>query len=84
MALAPRLRFSLELLTAILAIVFLLASIISPDWIERTTGFAPDDDSGGFEWGLSLGAAAVFVIATWLAQREWRAFRQVGPSGGST
>ena len=75
---APKIRFTLELLTAVLAIVFLVASLISPDWIERTTGFAPDDDSGGFEWGLSLGAVAVFVVASWLARREWRAFRQIG------
>jgi hypothetical protein len=77
---APKIRFTLELLTAIVAIVFLVASLISPDWIERTTGFAPDDDSGGFEWGLSLAAVAVFVVASWLARREWRAFRQIGSS----
>ena len=79
---APRIRFTLELLTAIVAIVFLAASLISPDWIERTTGFAPDDDSGGFEWGLSLAAVAVFVVASWLARREWRAFHQIGSSAG--
>jgi hypothetical protein len=79
---APRIRFTLELLAAIAAIVFLVASLISPDWIERTTGFAPDDDSGGFEWGLSLGAVAVFVVASWLARREWRAFHQIEPSAG--
>ena len=79
---APKIRFTLELLTAVVAIVFLVASLISPDWIERTTGFAPDDDSGGFEWGLSLAAVAVFVVASWLARREWRAFRQIGSSAG--
>ena len=79
---APKIRFTLELLAAIVAIVFLVASLISPDWIERTTGFAPDDDSGGFEWGLSLAAVAVFVVASWLARREWRAFRQIGSSAG--
>jgi hypothetical protein len=79
---APKIRFTLELLTAVVAIVFLPASLISPDWIERTTGFAPDNDSGGFEWGLSLGAVAVFVVASWLARREWRALRQIGSSAG--
>jgi hypothetical protein len=79
---APKIRFTLELLTAIVAIVFLVASLISPDWIERTTGFSPDNDSGGFEWGLSLGAVAVFVVASWLARREWRALRQIGSSAG--
>jgi hypothetical protein len=83
MAWAPRLRFTLELLTAAVAIVFLVASLISPDWIERITDFAPDNDSGGFEWGLSLGAVAVFVVASWLARREWRAFRPIGSSAGS-
>jgi hypothetical protein len=77
---APKIRFTLELITGIFAIVFLVASLISPDWIERTTGFAPDNDSGGFEWGLSLGAVAVFVVASWLARREWRDLRQVGSS----
>jgi hypothetical protein len=78
----PKILFTLELLIAIVAIVFLVASLISPDWIERTTGLAPDNDSGGFEWGLSLGAVAVFVVASWLARREWRAFRQIGSSAG--
>lgn len=68
---APKNPFTLKLLAAIVAMVFLAASSLIPDWIERTTGFEPDNDSGRFEWGLSLAAVAVFVFASWLARREW-------------
>ena len=72
MARGSRIRLSIELLTALLAIAFLAASLDSPDWIEKTLGFAPDDGDGGAEWGLSFAATAIFVVASWLARREWR------------
>ena len=72
---APKNPFTWKLLAAIVAIVFLAASLIIPDWIERTTGVEPDNDSGRFEWGLSLAAVAVFVVASWFARREWQRFR---------
>jgi len=72
MARGSRIRLSLELLTAVLAVAFLAASLVSPDWIENTLGFAPDGGDGGAEWGLSFAATAVFVVASWLARREWR------------
>jgi hypothetical protein len=75
MSWSPKNRFTLKLFAAIVAMVFLAASLISPDWIERTTGFEPDNDSGRLEWGLSLAAVAVFVVASWLARRQWRALR---------
>ena len=67
-----KIRLSVEVLAAIAAILFLLASLISPDWIERISGFAPDNDDGGAEWGASAFAVAVFLASTWLARREWR------------
>jgi hypothetical protein len=67
-----KIRFSVEILAAIAAIAFLLASAISPDWIERVFGFAPDNDDGSVEWGASIIAVAVFLVSIWLARREWR------------
>ena len=68
-----KIRFWPELFVAIVAITFLTASLISPDWIERTIGFAPDNGDGSVEWGASFAAAAVFLVAAWLARRDWRA-----------
>jgi hypothetical protein len=67
-----KIRFSVEVFTALAAIAFLLASLISPDWIERVFGFAPDNDDGSAEWDASVIAVAVFLVSTWLARREWR------------
>jgi hypothetical protein len=67
-----KIRFSFEILAAIVAIAFLLASLISPDWMERAFGFAPDNDDGSVEWGASAIAVAVFFVSAWLARREWR------------
>jgi hypothetical protein len=72
MARNSKFRLSIELLTAVLAIALLAASLMSPDWIEKTLGLAPDSGDGGAEWGLSFAATAVFVVASWLARREWR------------
>ena len=72
MARGSRTRLLVELLTAVLAVAFLAASLVSPDWIENTLGFAPDGGDGGAEWGLSFAATAVFVVSSWVARREWR------------
>jgi hypothetical protein len=56
----PELPVSIGLLVAAVAIGLLVALIISPDWIERITGGAPDRGNSGFEWSLAL--AAIFVF----------------------
>jgi hypothetical protein len=71
-----KIRFLVEVVAAIAAIVFLVASLISPDWIERVFGFAPDNEDGSVEWGASAIAVAVFLVSTWLARREWRGLAQ--------
>jgi hypothetical protein len=78
MAPGSKLRLAIELFVAFAAILFLTASLIWPDWIERTSGFAPDNGDGGVEWGVSFAAVAVFVVASWLARREWRALPKAG------
>jgi hypothetical protein len=75
MAPGSRLRLSIELFFALAAIIFLVASLFSPDWIEKTLGVAPDNGDGGIEWGAAFAAAAVFLAMSWLAQRDWRAFK---------
>jgi hypothetical protein len=69
---APKNPSAWKLVGAFAAIVFLGASLCIPDWIERTTGFDLDNDSGRFEWGLSLAAVAVFVVASWFAAMKGR------------
>jgi hypothetical protein len=73
-----KLRLAIELLVALAAILFLTASLIWPDWIEKASGFAPDNGDGDAEWGVSFAAVAVFLLASWLARREWRALPKAG------
>jgi hypothetical protein len=73
MAPGSKLRLAIEFSIAAAAIIFLAASLVSPDWIEKTLGVAPDNGDGGIEWGAAFVAAAVFLAMSWLARRDWRA-----------
>jgi hypothetical protein len=78
-----RLRSSIELLAALVAIGVLAALVISPDWIERTIGLAPDGGDFGFEWDLALGAIVMFVVASWLGRRALQASGRTWPKAAS-
>jgi hypothetical protein len=73
-----RLRVSSEIVVGLAAIVFLAASIICPDWIEKMLGVSPDNGDGSIEWGVAFAAAAVSLVMSWLARRDWRAFMAAG------
>lgn len=48
-----------NVLGAISALAF-IATLTTPDWIERIFAFAPDGGDGSTEWGLAI----VLAIAT--------------------
>jgi hypothetical protein len=70
-----KLRLSIEIVVAVAAALFLIASLISPDWIEKAFDAAPDNGDGSVEWGLSLAAAALSLLMSWLARRDLRTYR---------
>ena len=74
MAPGSKLRLSIEIILAFAAVIFLAASLVSPDWIEKTLDLAPDNGDGSVEWGVAFAAAAVFLVMSWLARRDWRTF----------
>ena len=44
---------------------------IWPDWIERSTGLAPDGGQGSTEWGWALALVLAAVSSSSLALRAW-------------
>ena len=75
-----RFRFRVEVTAAFIAVAFLTASLISPDWIEKIFGFAPDGGDGATEWSTSFGAVVVFLAATFSARKDWRELRSAEAS----
>ena len=67
-----RRRFWMEIALLLASMLFLVATVAIPDWIEAVSGLDPDGGNGMVERGivavLVLGAAALSVIA----RREWR------------
>ena len=69
-------RFWLQLGFSAAALVLMIVTLISREWVEFLTGWDPDRGSGVFEWLVvaTLGLVAIgFGIA---ARAEWRRSRQ--------
>jgi len=81
---SSKFRLTVEVTTALLATALLTASLISPDWVEKAFGLVPDGGDGAAEWATSFGAAAVFLVATLLARKDWRELRHAEVSGTSS
>jgi hypothetical protein len=81
MAPTARLRLSKEVVIALAALIFLAAALVSPDWIERTLDASPDGGDGRVERGAAFAAAAVSIVMSWLARRDWRALTRTESSG---
>ena len=81
MGAGPKLRLSIEIFVALAAIIFLAASLVSPDWIEKMLGVSLDNGDGSIEWGTAFAAAAVSLALSWLARRDWRAFTGADHTG---
>ena len=77
-----RRRFWAESVTAAIAAVLALVTVIWPDWIEIVTGSSPDGGSGALERAVVAGLAAAAMLLAAAARAEWRraapAARQAG------
>jgi hypothetical protein len=73
-----RSRFWLEVILAGLSVVLTIVAFTLPDWIERVAPWSPDHGTGQFELGLALLPAALAIVSSWLATREWK--RALRPS----
>jgi protein-S-isoprenylcysteine O-methyltransferase Ste14 len=56
--------------TTVIALFFVVMSIVDPQWIEGLFGESPDAGSGEAEWWIT--ALAVGVAAAALAVTRWR------------
>ena len=67
-----RIRFWVEAISASLAGLLALITLISSDWIEFVSGWDPDQHDGSAERLISAGACLVAAIIFALAVIEWR------------
>jgi hypothetical protein len=67
-----RRRFWTESVSAAMAAVLALVTVVWPDWIEIVTGSAPDGGSGALERAAVAGLAAAAILLAAAARAEWR------------
>jgi hypothetical protein len=67
-----RRRFWAESVTAAMAAVLALVTVVWPDWIEIVTDSAPDGGSGALERAVVAGLAAAAILLAAVARAEWR------------
>ena len=72
MVAGSKFRFVAELSVALIAVMLLIASIVSPDWVETLTGASPDNGDGGVEWGAALVAGGGVVGVSWVGPGRGR------------
>jgi hypothetical protein len=67
-----RRRFWAESVSAAMAVVLTLITVVWPHWIEIVTGIAPDGGSGALERAVVAGVAATAILLAAAARAEWR------------
>lgn len=68
-------RFWAEIVLAAAALVATVATILTPQWIERVFGIDPDRGSGALEWIIVAALVAVALVLLALAWGERRTRR---------
>ena len=77
-----RRRFRIEVaLSAVCGFLFLL-TLVWRDWIERVSGWDPDEHSGSLEWGILIVLLAVTIAVAVHARSLW--LRSVNPGDTSS
>jgi hypothetical protein len=72
-----RRRYWIESAAAVIALVLLLVTIVSREWIEFVFGVDPDGGSGALEWVIVAGLAAIALAGTLAARYEVRRSRRI-------
>ena len=66
-----RLRFWIEVGTALASSSLCLVTTVRHDWIELAFRVDPDQSSGSLEWLLVAATLSIAVVTAFLARREW-------------
>jgi hypothetical protein len=70
--------FYVEAAAAVIFAVTFVATLVSPDWIERVFDTAPDQGSGEAEWGIAAVLGLIAIVFSLLARVELRRARRIG------
>jgi hypothetical protein len=66
-----RTRFWVEAGAALTCAVLTVVTLITKEWIELLFHVDPDGGSGVLEWGIVLATAALTVLFSVMARRDW-------------
>jgi NADH:ubiquinone oxidoreductase subunit 6 (subunit J) len=70
-----RVRFGLEVVGAVCALVLAIVTLLSRDWMEVVFGVNPDHGSGALEWAVVFAFAAISIGLTLAARQQWQRLR---------
>jgi len=70
-----RIRFWLQVTLSAAALLLMVVTLISPEWIEFLTGWDPDHGNGGFEWVVVAVLGLVAIGLGVSSRAEWRRLR---------
>jgi hypothetical protein len=67
-----RVRFGLDVVGAVGALLLAVVTLFSRSWIEAVFRFDPDNGSGALEWAFVLSLTAISIVLTVAARQQWR------------
>ena len=67
--------FWVPLAATVVALVFVVMSLVDPQWIESLFGESPDAGSGEAEWWITAVAVGVAAVAFIITRWRWRSIR---------
>jgi hypothetical protein len=70
-----RIRFWLQVALSAAALLLMVVTLISREWIEFLTGWDPDHGNGAFEWVVVAALGLVAIGLGVSARAEWRRLR---------
>ena len=70
-----RIRLWVQIALAAANGALLVATLISPEWIEAIFGVDPDKGDGTLEWAIIAVLTVVIVLTAASARRQWQRLR---------